>query len=100
MYEFCLEYGCFPVKRIDDFAYHRNTIPDFLNEDKEILVQLEEINQLFHELFITIECRFDYIGKQFPDKIDQIHLLYDTIAAQLITKYGEQEQIIIEPFLL
>lgn len=100
MYEFCLEYGCFPVKKRDDFADHRTTIPDFLKEDQELVAQLEEINQLFHELFITIECRFDYIGKQFPDKIEQIHILYDHIAEQLIQKYGDKEDIIIELFLL
>ncbi|MBF0786559.1 MULTISPECIES: hypothetical protein [unclassified Streptococcus] len=100
MYEFCLEYGCFPVKKIDDFADHRKEIPDFLKDDAVLIAQLEHINELFHELFLTIECRFDYVGKQFPEKITVIHTLYDDIAAQLLAKYGETEQITIELFLL
>lgn len=100
MYEFCLEYGCFPVKKMDDFADHRTEIPDFLKNDPALIAQLEHINELFHELFLTIECKFDYIGKQFPEKIATIHILYDDIAAQLLAKYGETEQIQIELFLL
>ncbi|OLF48807.1 hypothetical protein BU202_00510 [Streptococcus cuniculi] len=100
MYEFCLEYGCFPVKKIDDFADHRKEIPDFLTDDEDLIAQLEHINQLFHELFLTIECKFDYIGKQFPEKIAVIHELYDEIAEQLLAKYGETEKIKIELFLL
>ncbi|MER0122702.1 hypothetical protein ABPH35_03855 [Streptococcus sp. ZJ93] len=100
MYEFCLEYGCFPIKKIDDFADMRKEIPEFLKDDSELIAQLEHINTLFHELFLTIECKFDYIGKQFPNKIAVIHTLYDEIAAQLLAKYGEAEQIKIELFLL
>ncbi|WP_119876324.1 hypothetical protein [Streptococcus respiraculi] len=100
MYEFCLEYGCFPVKKIDDFAEHRTEPPHFLKDDEELIPQLEHINELFHELFLTIECKFDYIGKQFPEKIAVIHTLYDDIAEQLLAKYGDTEQIKIELFLL
>lgn len=68
MYEFVLEYGSFPVKLIDGFVNNRSEIPDFLKEDEEMIARLNEINELFHQLFLTIECKFDYIGETIPWK--------------------------------
>ncbi|MDG3131741.1 hypothetical protein MKL26_01710 [Streptococcus suis] len=100
MYEFVLEYGSFPVKLIDGFVDNRKDIPDFLKEDEEMISRLNDINKLFHELFHTIECKFDYIGKQFPDKIEQLRELYHPLAADLVSKYGQTVDITIEPFIL
>lgn len=100
MYEFVLEYGSFPVKLIDGFVDNRKDIPDFLKEDEEMISRLNDINELFHELFHTIECKFDYIGKQFPDKIEQLRELYHPLAADLVSKYGQTVDITIEPFIL
>lgn len=100
MYEFVLEYGSFPVKLIDGFADSRKEIPDFLEEDGEMIARLNEINELFHQLFLTIECKFDYIGKQFPEKIEQLRELYHTLADDLLAKYGDRVELKIEPFIL
>lgn len=100
MYEFVLEYGSFPVKLIDGFVDNRKDIPDFLKEDEEMISRLNDINGLFHELFHTIECKFDYIGKQFPDKIEQLRELYHPLATDLVSKYGQTVDITIEPFIL
>ncbi|HEM2784728.1 TPA: hypothetical protein U0621_001206, partial [Streptococcus suis] len=51
-------------------------------------------------LFLTIECKFDYIGKQFPDKIEQLRELYHPLADDLLAKYGNQIELKIEPFIL
>ncbi|HEM5665962.1 hypothetical protein HO817_09020 [Streptococcus suis] len=100
MYEFVLEYGSFPVKLIDGFVNNRSEIPDFLKEDEEMIARLNEINELFYQLFLTIECKFDYIGKQFPDKIEQLRTLYHPLADDLLAKYGNQIELKIEPFIL
>ncbi|HEL2042739.1 TPA: hypothetical protein TY403_002152 [Streptococcus suis] len=100
MYEFVLEYGSFPVKLIDGFVNNRSEIPDFLKKDEEMIARLNEINELFHQLFLTIECKFDYIGKQFPDKIEQLRTLYHPLADDLLAKYGNQIELKIEPFIL
>ncbi|HEM2814864.1 TPA: hypothetical protein U0620_000582 [Streptococcus suis] len=100
MYEFVLEYGSFPVKVIDDFVNNRSEIPDFLKEDEEMIARLNEINELFHQLFLTIECKFDYIGKQYPDKIEQLRTLYYPLADDLLDKYSDRVKLKIEPFIL
>lgn len=100
MYEFVLEYGSFPVKLIDSFVDNRTEIPDFLAEDEEMITRLNEINELFHQLFHTVECKFDYIGKQFPDKIEELRALYHPLADDLLAKYGEAVDLKIEPFIL
>lgn len=100
MYEFVLEYGSFPVKLSDGFVNNRSEIPDFLKEDEEMIARLNEINELFHQLFLTIECKFDYIGKQFPDKIEQLRALYHPLADDLLAKYSNQIELKIEPFIL
>ncbi|WP_024394159.1 hypothetical protein [Streptococcus suis] len=96
----CLEYGSFPVKLIDGFVNNRSEIPDFLKEDEEMIARLNEINELFHQLFLTIECKFDYIGKQFPDKIEQLRELYHPLADDLLAKYSNKIELKIEPFIL
>lgn len=100
MYEFVLEYGFFPVKLRDDFAHEVDDIPAFLKDDEEMVARLHAINELFHQLFHTIECKFDYIGKQFPDKIEQLRELYHPLAEDLLANYGDQVDLKIEPFIL
>lgn len=100
MYEFVLEYGSFPVKLIDGFADNRTEIPDFLQDDQEMIARLNDINDLFHQLFHTVECKFDYIGKQFPDKIERLRELYHPLAQDLLDKYGKSVDLTIEPFIL
>ena len=67
-YELCLEYGTYPLRPVDAWADEINTAPAFITEDKKLLELLEEVNTLFHELFLTIECSFHYSGHDFPEK--------------------------------
>lgn len=98
-YELCLEYGTYPITPIEAYADERQAIPDFIKEDYQLLAMLEEMNKLFHELFLTIECQFHYIGSEFPDKIAKIKDLYEQTVDHLNTIYSNQD-IVIEHFLL
>ncbi|MBY5034912.1 hypothetical protein K6V78_07575 [Streptococcus gallolyticus] len=100
VYEFCLEYGTFPVKERNGFFLTKETIPEFMKEDSTLIARLQEMNSLFHELFITIECKFDYIGQEFPEKIDQLRPLYDQLSKEVLEKYGDREKIMVEEFIL
>lgn len=57
------------------------------------------MNQLFHDLFATIESQFHYIGFNMPEKRAQIRELYDDVITILETKYKDYP-IVIEKFLL
>lgn len=96
MYELCLEYGYFPVKEVGQVIPDPTIIPDFLKEDNDMVTRLTAINELFHQLFSTIECKFDYIGGQFPEILDQIRPLYAQLAKDLQSKYGEHIDLRIE----
>lgn len=98
-YELSLEYGSFPVKVVDAFAVERKTAPDFLLDNAPLLAKLEEMNSLFHELFLTIECTFHYVGSNFPDKIEQLRGMYEEVATELTQNYPDQD-ITIEYFIL
>lgn len=98
-YELSLEYGSFPVKEIDGFLDNRRSVPDFLAADTQLLATLEEMNTLFHELFLTIECTFHYIGHEYPEKIAQVKSLYQEVSQILESKYADQN-IKIEAFIL
>ncbi|MGT2895591.1 hypothetical protein ACVRZR_04325 [Streptococcus entericus] len=98
-YELSLEYGSFPVKVVDAFATERKEAPSFLQGNTELLEKLEQMNALFHELFLTIECTFHYVGSNFPDKIATLRQMYDDIATELTQTYPEQD-IQIEYFIL
>ncbi|WP_253363009.1 hypothetical protein [Streptococcus gallinaceus] len=100
VYEFCLEYGTFPVKERNGFFLTKETIPEFMKNDTDLIDRLQEMNSLFHELFMVVECKFDYIGGESPEKIDQLRPLYAELSQEVIQKYGEQEKIIVEDFIL
>lgn len=98
-YELSLEYGSFPVKVVDAFMSERQTAPEFLQDNTALLNKLEEMNALFHELFLTIECTFHYVGSNFPDKIEQLRIMYQDVAEELTRTYPEQN-IKVEYFIL
>ncbi|MGT2866357.1 hypothetical protein [Streptococcus fryi] len=98
-YELSLEYGSYPVKEREGFLESRKVAPDFLNDNPELVKKIDDMNTLFHELFLTIECTFHYIGSQYPDKITKLHQMYDHIANELVNHYPEQD-IHIEYFIL
>ena len=73
--------------------------PAFIKDDQVLLNKLDIMNQLFHDLFATIESQFHYIGFNMPENRAQIRELYDEVVTILETKYKDYP-IIIEKFLL
>lgn len=98
-YELSLEYGSYPVKERDGLLDSRKNVPAFLQGDSQLVAQIDAMNALFHELFLTIECTFHYVGSQYPDKIAQLRLMYEDVAQTLTKNYPEQA-IHIEYFIL
>lgn len=99
IYELCLEYGTYPLTPKEAYADDRKAIPSFIADNQELLDILESMNTLFHELFLTIECQFHYIGPEFPEKIQTIKKLYQEASDKLLKDYPEKT-IHIEPFVL
>lgn len=93
-YELCLEYGTYPLTVEDAQLDQDNEIPDFIKKDQDLLDKLEHVNILFHELFLTIECQFHYIGHDYPEKRQEIAKLYDDIITTLQNNYADQDIII------
>lgn len=98
-YELSLEYGSYPVKTTEAFLVERQQAPEFLSGNQELLDKIDKMNELFHELFLTIECTFHYIGSQYPEKIATIKSLYEEVAQELQETYPEVD-IKIEYFIL
>lgn len=98
-YELSLEYGSYPVKEINAFLENRTEVPDFLKNDSELLEKLDHMNNLFHDLFLTIECTFHYIGHEYPDKIAELKVLYQEVTEYLEKNYPDHD-IVIERFIL
>lgn len=99
IYELCLEYGTYPLTPQEAYADERTVAPDFIKEDTPLLAKLEEMNTLFHELFLTIECQFHYIGSEFPDKRARIKELYEEVSEYLRAHYSDVN-LHIEHFVL
>lgn len=100
-YEFSLEYGTYPVKipLADPLMIAGYDIPDFLADNHELQHKLTTMNNLFHELFLVLECQSHYIGHEFPDKIAQIRQLYEESSQELVASYPDLN-FRIEHFLL
>lgn len=99
-YEFCLEYGTYPLIPVDALMEERKVAPDFIAQDTQLLERLEALNTLFHDLFLTIECQFHYVGSQYPEKIATLKAMYQEIADYLTATYGDSVDIKIEHFVL
>lgn len=90
-YELCLEYGTYPLTVVDAQLGEDNEIPEFIQNDKALLEKLEKLNTLFHELFLTIECQFHYIGHEYPEKRQAIKDLYQEVVNDLKENYADQD---------
>lgn len=97
MYELCLEYGTFPISLVSDESADLQAVPDFLSEDADLVQRLSEMNELFHSLFVEIEGSLDYIGRETPEKIQELHRLFDELSALVNEKYSH---VRIETFYL
>lgn len=98
-YELCLEYGTYPLTFVDAYLGQDQEAPDFISEDAELIEKIDTMNELFHELFLTIECQFHYIGSEYPEKRAQIKDLYQEVTEILKQRYSDYD-IIIEHFIL
>lgn len=88
-YEFCLEYGAYPLIPTDALQDERQKAPDFIKNNSVLIAKIDKMNKLFHDLFLTIECQFHYIGSQYPDKIALIKGMYFEIIEELKSTYPE-----------
>lgn len=95
-YELCLEYGTYPLTVLDAQFGEDNEIPDFIKDDTVLLDKLELMNTLFHELFLTIECQFHYVGFDQPEKRQKIKEMYLEISQYLKEHYPEEDIKITE----
>lgn len=93
-YELCLEYGTYPLTIADAQFGQDTVIPDFIKEDHLLLSKLEKMNKLFHELFLTIECQFHYVGYDKPEKRQEIKKLYAEVSQYLQENYPNHDIII------
>ncbi|HGY5365968.1 TPA: hypothetical protein ACNYDY_000402 [Streptococcus pyogenes] len=98
-YELCLEYGTYPLSRVDAYWGEDQNPPTFIQEDRLLCHKLETMNHLFHDLFVTIESQFHYVGFNMPEKRAQIRILYQEVATILKSKYKDYP-VKIETFLL
>lgn len=92
-YELCLEYGTYPLTVKDPFLGQDQELPDVFQKDQKLVDMLDLINDLFHELFLTIECQFHYIGHEFPEKRAKIVSLYQEIVEYLKEHFSDQDII-------
>ncbi|WP_205015570.1 hypothetical protein [Streptococcus porcinus] len=90
-YELCLEYGTYPLTVLNAQLDEDNVIPTFIKGNQPLLDKLDRVNTLFHELFLTIECQFHYIGHEFPEKRQTITQLYGEIVQELQENYADQK---------
>lgn len=97
MYELCLEYGTFPISLTADDATDLKSVPAFLAEDSEFVEKLHKMNDLFHSLFVEIEGDIDFIGRETPEKIENLRGLYNEIAEVVKDKYSH---VRVEDFYL
>ncbi|MGT2932896.1 hypothetical protein [Streptococcus catagoni] len=93
-YELCLEYGTYPLTVTDAQLGEDKQIPEFIKEDQELLDKLDKLNTLFHDLFLTIESQFHYVGHNFPEKRQEIEQVYSQVVKDLKAKYPDQDIII------
>lgn len=92
-YELCLEYGTYPLTVKDPFLGQDQELPDVFQKDQKLVDMLDLINDLFHELFLTIECQFHYIGHEFPEKRAKIASFYQEIIEYLKEHFSDQDII-------
>ncbi|MGT2887152.1 hypothetical protein N1495_04275 [Streptococcus didelphis] len=90
-YELCLEYGTYPLTVPDAQLGEDNQLPAFIQDDQWLLDKLEEVNGLFHQLFLIIESQFHYVGHEFPEKRARINELYDAIISHLQKNYPNED---------
>ncbi|MEQ9763748.1 hypothetical protein [Streptococcus jiangjianxini] len=96
-YEFCLEYGTYPLKAICAGLEEENEVPDFIKDNQLLMEKLEQLNDHFHQLFLVIESQFFFVGHDKPDILDLVRKEHEQIIT-ILTKDYPEEDIRIEKF--
>ncbi|MFU2181072.1 hypothetical protein ACM0P9_02195 [Streptococcus pluranimalium] len=96
-YEFCLEYGTYPLKDVRADFGEENQAPDFIKDNPKLVAQLDQLNDHFHQLFLVIECQYFFIGHDKPDLLAQVKQEHQEIVTILKKDYPD-EDIKIEQF--
>ncbi|MGX7776911.1 hypothetical protein ACVV62_07565 [Streptococcus pluranimalium] len=88
-YEFCLEYGTYPLKNVLADLDEGNEAPDFIKENTDLVEKLDRLNDHFHQLFLVIECQFFFVGHDKPELLALVRKEYQDIAIILQSEYPD-----------
>ncbi|CAM3493489.1 hypothetical protein STPL106120_09785 [Streptococcus pluranimalium] len=96
-YEFCLEYGTYPLKNMLADLDEGNEAPNFIKENTDLVEKLDRLNDHFHQLFLVIECQFFFVGHDKPELLELVKKEHSEIVTILEKDYPN-ETINIERF--
>ncbi|MGT2831873.1 hypothetical protein [Streptococcus halotolerans] len=90
-YEFCLEYGTYPLKNICTGLEGENEAPDFIKDNQALMEKLERLNDHFHQLFLVIESQFFFVGYDKPDILNLVKKEHEQIITILTKDYPDED---------
>ncbi|WP_242258839.1 hypothetical protein [Streptococcus thoraltensis] len=90
-YEFCLEYGTYPLKDSRADLDEENEAPDFIKDNQDLVEKIERLNDHFHQLFLVIESQFFFVGHDKPDILDLVKKEHAQIIAILTKDYPDED---------
>ena len=96
-YEFCLEYGSYPLKAVSADLVEGSDIPDFIKDNSVLIDKLDQLNEHFHQLFLVIESQFFFVGHDKPELLALVKKEHTDIVAILEKDYPN-EDIKVERF--
>ena len=96
-YEFCLEYGTYPLKNVLADLDKENEAPDFIKGNTDLVEKLDRLNDHFHQLFLVIESQFFFVGHDKPELLALVKKEHSEIVTILEKDYSN-ETIKIERF--
>ncbi|MDY4760657.1 hypothetical protein [Streptococcus thoraltensis] len=90
-YEFCLEYGTYPLKDSRADLDEENEAPDFIKDNQDLVEKIERLNDHFHQLFLVIESQFFFVGHDKPDILDLVKKEHAQIITILTKDYPDED---------
>ncbi|MFU2207031.1 hypothetical protein [Streptococcus pluranimalium] len=96
-YEFCLEYGTYPLKDMRTNLDEKNEVPDFFKDNTRLVEKLDRLNDHFHQLFLVIESQFFFVGHDKPELLELVKKEHAEIVSILEKDYPD-EDITVERF--
>ncbi|MDF3822559.1 hypothetical protein P3G55_21845 [Leptospira sp. 96542] len=90
-----LEYRGFPIWNYDDEeGFIGHYLPEEMEEDKKLEQELNEIQDIFDELYLDTKTEFDYIGFNSPTKELAFNKRVNMLVETIKSKYSHQFLII------